>query len=304
VVVGIIAILIAILLPALARARQEAQKVACGSNLRQCGMAILNYANENKGWLYPHCDYFSTLPPNYGNSHDSWFDPSSFASNPAWGFRWVDWAGTVLITNYTYDLRTAYKPYMKDMNAWRCAALPNGAAIDAKSEVASGAWGILYCTYDYFPGRQLPNFSAYNFNNPTAGIAHVNPIQLSQLNGRSSANVVMMQDRLGVSLNISNFVFANHCRGGSGGEITKSNNQAFVEAHTNSYSNVLGANILFYDGHVEWLRKSDYYPPSNFQVNSWSLTPFDGLQPVGLTDWGNGTGLVGNLSVTFSVYRN
>jgi len=51
VVIGIIAILIAILLPALNRARQQAKAVQCQSNLRSIGQGLLIYANGNKGVL-------------------------------------------------------------------------------------------------------------------------------------------------------------------------------------------------------------------------------------------------------------
>ena len=51
VVIGIIAALIAILLPTLSRARQAAQLVACASNLKQIGNALQMHANDHKGYL-------------------------------------------------------------------------------------------------------------------------------------------------------------------------------------------------------------------------------------------------------------
>ena len=51
VVIGIIAILIGLLLPTLARVRESAKTVACAAQLRQVGQAILNYAGSNDGML-------------------------------------------------------------------------------------------------------------------------------------------------------------------------------------------------------------------------------------------------------------
>jgi prepilin-type N-terminal cleavage/methylation domain-containing protein/prepilin-type processing-associated H-X9-DG protein len=53
VVIGIITVLIAMLLPALTAARNQANAVKCMSNLRQIGTAIHMYASENRGFLVP-----------------------------------------------------------------------------------------------------------------------------------------------------------------------------------------------------------------------------------------------------------
>lgn len=53
VVIGIIAVLISILLPALSKTRAQAQVTACMSNLRQIGLMTVMYANENNGYLPP-----------------------------------------------------------------------------------------------------------------------------------------------------------------------------------------------------------------------------------------------------------
>src|SRR3954471_13701133 len=64
VVIGIIALLISILMPALSRARQQANYVKCLSNLRQLGMASVSYQNEWKGWVN-----YNIYDPTFYNSH-------------------------------------------------------------------------------------------------------------------------------------------------------------------------------------------------------------------------------------------
>jgi prepilin-type N-terminal cleavage/methylation domain-containing protein len=62
VVVSIIALLIAILLPSLARAKNQAKKTACASNMHQIGIALNTYGAE----------YDNNLPPETGRGHENY----------------------------------------------------------------------------------------------------------------------------------------------------------------------------------------------------------------------------------------
>ena len=66
VVIGIIALLISILLPALNKARESANQVKCASNLRQLSTALVAYALANKGAFPPSIDTSPNQPTNIG----------------------------------------------------------------------------------------------------------------------------------------------------------------------------------------------------------------------------------------------
>jgi len=78
VVIGIIALLISILLPSLNRAREKANIIKCGSNLRSIGQAITMYSNDNRG-SYPRTKYKagSTNVKGTGITADDPFKPST-----------------------------------------------------------------------------------------------------------------------------------------------------------------------------------------------------------------------------------
>jgi prepilin-type N-terminal cleavage/methylation domain-containing protein len=77
VVIGIIAVLISILMPALTRARRQAETVQCASNLRQVGMGLLMYADEHGGFLFPPSMGWDTQQVYYKTSGDNGLIPGT-----------------------------------------------------------------------------------------------------------------------------------------------------------------------------------------------------------------------------------
>jgi prepilin-type N-terminal cleavage/methylation domain-containing protein/prepilin-type processing-associated H-X9-DG protein len=99
VVIAIIGILAAILLPALARAREAARRSACQNNLKQFGIIFKMYSNESKGGL---------LPPNQPISDNY----GAVGTGAGWVFQ--PWP--LMVPRFP----TLYPEYMTDVNIMFC----------------------------------------------------------------------------------------------------------------------------------------------------------------------------------------
>ena len=101
VVIGIVAILAALLLPALSRARESARRTVCASNLKQLGLSFRMYADESRGQKYPPNTYV------YGDD-----------TGPAWP---PDF-------DFFFQGNTMYPEYFSDVDLLYCPSFPDGAS--------------------------------------------------------------------------------------------------------------------------------------------------------------------------------
>jgi prepilin-type processing-associated H-X9-DG protein/prepilin-type N-terminal cleavage/methylation domain-containing protein len=151
VVIGIIAVLIGILMPALTKARQQALTIKCASNLRNMGIAMTMYTQQYR--VYPgHCAFgpgiFAVWPTRLrtflnGDQNIFWCP----AQDP--GFEWQRTTGNTggaYATHSKYGYNTGETlldvfnvPFSYGYNDWGCDPRNQGADISNNEQRGIGA---------------------------------------------------------------------------------------------------------------------------------------------------------------------
>ena len=150
VVIAIIAILAAMLLPALARAKEKARTVKCGSNHRQIGLAYIMYSEDNAS-VYPLISGWCAAGGKKGNYKGDLATALALGAPAEPGDRPLN-------------------KYASALEVWRCPSDKGDASYDVKScydgygnsycpEWAIDAYAIKHTCGDSLPMRSAPGSS-------------------------------------------------------------------------------------------------------------------------------------------------
>jgi prepilin-type N-terminal cleavage/methylation domain-containing protein/prepilin-type processing-associated H-X9-DG protein len=246
VVVGIIAVLVAILLPALSRAREQANRIKCLSNIRQLAVALTMYTTDYKG----------AMPIQTGGQTGG--DP---APPLAWSSGVQDFMNPNVYDSIYIDrqtvLGTLYGHYLHSNNA--LLVCPDGVPLtgDTGSNADSPA--------PYTPGwvsasNYLPNAPACGCWNNGAYTGR----KISRI--RNSSQIVILQEDFyiyGASyprpncVTTANLKYSNWTNPYPHGAGTLPLNE-YTSCHPLG-GNKYGGNLAFADGHGEFRRLADMH---------------------------------------------
>jgi prepilin-type N-terminal cleavage/methylation domain-containing protein/prepilin-type processing-associated H-X9-DG protein len=130
VVIAIIAVLAAMLLPALARAKQRAQAISCVSNLHQLGLGWMMYASDNNGLLPGNGSIQTqTTLPGYPVSSNSRYYPGNDLAQWCPGVVGTIGGNNTGIGPNKWITAGLIYPYVKNVNVYHCPADTSGVSV-------------------------------------------------------------------------------------------------------------------------------------------------------------------------------
>ncbi len=226
VVIAIIAILAAMLLPALSKAKEKASRIACTSNLRQWGLALAMYLDDSSQ-IFPDFSIGNSTPgapAGYDQDNIHWPDLAAFHAGGYGNSAWFN----------------ALPPYVAQNALWQYASSPT----------------------NFVNGRSIFNcptarFLAADNVNPLVRVAFSYGINFKGTNGLVPASSPF---RATAVLHPSAFVFFSDDRANSG-EVpfygaNPLNDLGAPRGSLNHLSSrhAAGANLTFLDGHAAYFK--------------------------------------------------
>ena len=241
VVIGIIALLISILLPSLNRARETANKVKCANNLKQIGLAIQLYTNENHG-SYPRTFASNSGTSGVGadcsNCGCSWSDPfSSTAPTPNWN---AD--GKSTYNNVPSSLFLLLRTEDLTASVFNCPS--SNASPDNYG--AGNLTAVNRCNFGsaYAVSGVLPGVLSYSYASPFAGTGNAYNSGYKLTTSTDPGFAVAADINPGTQSSVpgaDNVMSID----------TSSSSQQMKAGNSNNH-NKDGQNVLYADGHVEF----------------------------------------------------
>jgi len=231
VVIAIIAILAAILFPVFATAREKARQTSCASNLKQIGLAYIQYVQDYDETT-PFTCYTGTIPGACGGASSD---------------------------NYGTSLGFLLAPYIKAGQVWHCPsdAMGDQIVITDPTQLYGGFSDVSYCYNFYFMERS----SNLSTNDGSGAI----PLTMAKLLTPSSDGILFdawgnLNGALGWFFDNTGWIYGHMA--GSPGFNTRQPYQVGITGHTN------GGNAAYADGHVKWYSTGYYMAQYNLETSA------------------------------------
>ncbi len=305
VVIAIIGILAAILLPALARAREAARRSSCANNLKQMGVIFKMYSNESRGGKFPAMSRISqgkddldvfAFYPEYLTDSKILVCPSDAEVAPQELQELIEiigkgdpdglytqFAPAPLATDPSVQrwamARALNRGYSYSYLGWSVTDVHGFAgALRGWSRFRNATCGTRRSGFCHY-GADI-DLNAYNLYNVAEGYNAANPGQEPVFRRGSGGGPILYHHKDGIErffiTDINNPAGSSQAQssipmyydglggniGKTGGSISKSNDFNHMPG---------GSNILYMDGHVEFLKYPGKFPMSHF-IGSGGIT--------------------------------